>query len=61
MHGGATERVDGELEAGGANGLHIDNVAQIGDVGQDKIFLLRRFGAEGCGEAHPFHTRIAVA
>ena len=39
MHGGAAERVDGELEAGGANGLHIDNVAQIGDVGKDEVFL----------------------
>ena len=63
MHGGATEGVDGELEAGGANGLHIDNVAQIGDVGQDKIVLLRRVGAEGCGgspRVSPGHCRCAT-
>ena len=61
MHGGATERIDGELEAGGANGLHIDNVAQIGHVGQDEVLLVRRLGAEGRSKAHPFHTSITVA
>ena len=42
MHGGAAQRVDGELEAGGANGVHIDDVAQVVDIGQDEIFLMRR-------------------
>ena len=45
MHGGAAERVDAELEAGGADGVHVDDVAQVVDVGQDEIFLLRRVGA----------------
>ena len=42
MHGGAAERVDGELEVGGADRLHVDDVAQVIDVRQDEIFLVRR-------------------
>jgi hypothetical protein len=61
MHGGAAERVDGELEAGGANGLHVDNVAQIGDIWKDEVFLLCRVGSDGCSEAHAFHAEIALA
>ena len=60
MDCGATERIDGQFEAGGANGLHIDNVTQIGDVGQDEVFLLRRISAESGGEAHPFHASLPL-
>ena len=42
MHGRAAERVDGELEVGGADCLHVDDVAQVIDVRQDEIFLVRR-------------------
>ncbi len=42
MDGGAAERVDGEFETGGADRLHIDDVTQVVDVGQDQIFLMRR-------------------
>ena len=42
MHGGAAERVDGELELGGADRVHIDDVAQVVDIRQDEIFLVRR-------------------
>ena len=45
VHGGAAERIDAELEAGAADGLHVDDVAQIVDVGQDEIFLVRRLAA----------------
>lgn len=33
MHCGAAKRVDDELAAGSANDLHIDDVAQVIDVG----------------------------
>jgi hypothetical protein len=60
MHSRAAERVDGELEAGGADCLHVDDIAQVVDVGQDEIFLVRRFSIECSGEAHSLHPGIAV-
>ena len=39
--GGAAERVHAQLEAGAADGVHVDDVAQVLDVGQDEIFLVR--------------------
>ena len=34
MHRGAAKRVDGELESGGANGVHVDDIPQVVDVGK---------------------------
>src|SRR5262249_19872609 len=39
MHGGAAEWVDAKLEVGGANSVHVDDVPQITDIRQNKIFL----------------------
>ena len=61
MHGSAAQRVDRQLEAGGANGVHVDDVAQIVDIGTEQIFLMGRACAYGGGEAHPPDARIAVA
>ena len=38
---GAAERIDAQLEAGAADRLHVDDVAQIVDIGQDEIVLPR--------------------
>ena len=60
MHRGAAERVNRELEAGGANGLHIDDVAQVSDVRQDEVVPVRRVRAESSLEPHPFYAGIAA-
>ncbi len=41
MHGGAAERVDGELQPCCTDRVHVDDVAQIIDVGLNQIFLTR--------------------
>ena len=41
VHGRAAERIDAELEAGRADRVHVDDVAQVLDVGQDEVFLMR--------------------
>src|SRR5438552_2493673 len=60
MHGGATERVDGELQASAADSLHINDVAQIPYVGQDKIFVMRRLRAKSGLEPYPPYGTIPV-
>ena len=34
----AAQRIDAELEAGAADGVHVDDVAQIGDIGSTKLW-----------------------
>jgi len=40
MNAGAAQRIDADLHARGADGLHIDDVVQIGGVGVDIIMPL---------------------
>jgi hypothetical protein len=37
----AAERIDAKLQTGGANGVHVHDVPQVVDVGQNEIFLMR--------------------
>ena len=41
MHRRAAERIHAQLETGGANRVHIDDVPQVVDIGQDEVFLVR--------------------
>ena len=50
MHAGAAERIDADLHAGAADRLHVDDVAEVGDVGPDIIVALDA-GAI-CARAH---------
>ena len=61
MNGSAAKRVDGDLERGAANGIHVDDIAQIVDVGQEEIFLVRRLRPDRNGESHSLHAGIVVA
>jgi hypothetical protein len=60
MDGGAAERVDREGQSSGANGVHVDNVAQVFDIGEYEIFLLRRFRADRSLECRPLYAGIAI-
>ncbi len=60
MDGGAAEWVDREGQSSGANGVHVDNVAQVFDIGEYEIFLLRRFRADRSLECHPLYAGIAI-
>ena len=60
MHGRAAERVHAQLEAGAADGVHVDDVPQVVDVGQDEIFLVRGRRLDGRGERHALHAAVAA-
>ena len=64
VHGRAAERVDAQLEAGGADGVHVDDVPQVVDVGQDEVFLVRGRRLDGRRKRHASarrHCRLAAA
>ena len=58
---GAAERVHPELQAGGTNGVHVDDVPQVLDVEPDEVLLIRGPGLEGPGERETFHAYVARA
>jgi len=60
VSGGAAERVDRERQAGPANGVHVEDVAQIVDVGQDEVLLMSARRRDGGRERHAFHAGVAV-
>ena len=60
IDGGAAERVDGETEAGAANGVHVNDIAQVVDVGQREVLLVRRVRVDSIGECCPLYAGIAV-
>ena len=45
MHGGAAERIDADLDAGGLDQRHVDDIVEIGDIGADIVVAMdqRRF------------------
>src|SRR5262247_4577447 len=58
MHGGAAKWVDAKLEAGGANSVHVDDVSQITDIRQNKIFLACALRLHRRREGHAFYTGV---
>ena len=56
---GAAKRIGPQLEAGVANGLQVDDAAQIVDVGQDKIFLGGGVGIKGGAVGQAFDSDVA--
>ena len=61
MHRRAAEWVHPQLEAGGTDGVHVDDVPQVVDVGQDKVFLVRGPCLDGRGERHALHAAVSAA
>ena len=57
VHRRAAERVHAQLQAGGADRVHVDDVPQVVDIGQDEIFLVRGRCLERRGERHALHAR----
>ena len=57
----ASQRINAQLQAGAANGVHVDDILQIANVGQDKIFLVRGRGLDGFFERHALHPYISRA
>src|SRR6476620_10454203 len=55
--GRTTQRVHTQLQAGAADRLHIDDVAQVLDIGQDEVLLVSRLSFEGGSKWHAFYAR----
>ena len=60
-HRSAAERVDRQRQPRAANGIHVDDIAQVVDVGKHQVALLGRFPAHCDLQRQPLHARIAVA
>src|SRR5262249_19160174 len=56
----AAQRIHGQREARGADSIHVNDVAQVVDVGQDKIFLVRARRLHGGGEGQAFDASVAL-
>ena len=61
VHGGAAERVDRQRQPRAANGIHVDHMAQVVDIGKHEVALMGRVLAHGGLQRQPLHVRIAVA
>ena len=57
---GAAERIDPQADLRAANGVHVDHVAEIGDVGVEIVVPVRRGGAKSLLERNSFHALQAV-
>src|SRR5262249_47052356 len=52
--GGSAEWINPKLQASAPNRVDIDDVPEVLDVGQNKIFLVCCVSFDGCGEWHAF-------
>ena len=59
VHRRAAQRVDSELQAGGADGVHVDDAAEVPDVWQDEVLRAGRRGLHGCCQGHTLDPGIA--
>jgi hypothetical protein len=58
--GGSAERIDAEFEVSAANGLGVDDVAQVIHVGKDEILLMGGDGFDGRIEWSALHFLISA-
>ena len=49
MDAGAAEGIDGEVERGVCEGVEVDDVGEVGDVGGDEVVAVGGVGGEGAG------------
>ena len=52
----ATQRVDAEFNAGGADRLHVEHILQIGDIRVEVVVPMRRRSAQRAFQRHAFHA-----
>ena len=59
--GCAAEGIDGELETGGADGLHVDDMGEVANVGHDHVALLHLAAGASLADARALHVAVAGA
>ena len=57
---GAAERIHPQADLRAANGVHVDHIAEIANVGIEVVVPVRRGGAKRLLERNPLHTPQAV-
>ena len=57
--GSAAQWIHAQREARSADGVHVDDVAQVVDIGHNKIFLVRARRLHGGGEGHALDASVA--
>ncbi len=55
----SAERIDTQLETGAANGVHIDDIFEVANIGQDEVLLVDAGCLDGLGKGDTFHALIA--
>ncbi len=57
-HGGAAQRIDAKFKAGVTNRVHVNDVAQIVDIGNDEVFLPCGHGLQRGDERQALHAGV---
>ena len=58
---GAAERIYAQADLRAANGVHVDHIAEVANVGIKVVMPVRRGGAKRLLEGNPSDTREAVS
>ena len=56
MHAGAAHRVHTHAHLRCADHVHVDHVAEVTDVGAEKVVAMRRRSLQGLGMRHALHA-----
>jgi hypothetical protein len=56
VNAGAAERIDSQANIRAANGIHVDHIAQIIDIGVEIVVTMCRLRAKSAFERNPFHS-----
>src|ERR1700712_1186260 len=56
MHACPAQRVDAQTQTGASNGVHVDDVFQVGDVGIEVVMTVSGVGLERLFQAYTGHA-----
>ncbi len=60
MDPGTAERIDAHADLRAANGVHIDHIGEVSDVGAEIVVPVRRGGVKGLFESDPLQTQKVI-
>ena len=60
VHPGAAERIHPQADLRAANGIHVDHIGEIGNVGVEVVVPVRRGSVQSLLERNPLHTSQAI-
>jgi hypothetical protein len=60
MDRGPAERIHAQLQAGGSDRVHVNDVSEVVDIRQDEVFFVRAARPDGIRERQALHPDIAA-